>query len=240
MNSQSVILMVFCGLSNDEIILVKNKEAHRKSETGEFLKRRGWGGPGGTVNEGETIFEAGLRELLEETNLKEKDVVVFPEVVAYLRKGGGHIKNLLVARVINTHASIDRETEEVEKVRRFSPTALPGGKCGIYEDHLQLFQWARKELMAMGENMPIIAIDEKASGRVHDKNRVERSFEKRRNMKMGQDGKFGRPSRRFQKSRRDEGGPEDNPEEGKVNCPTYLTFNYNPPPDVPADYNPGS
>lgn len=240
MNSQSVILMVFWGLSNDEIVLVKNKEGHRQSETGEFLKRRGWGGPGGKVNDGETLTEGGLRELLEETNLKEKDVVVFPEVVAYLRKGGGHIKNLLVARVINTYASIDRETEEVEKVRRFSPRALPGGKCGIYEDHQKLFERARKKLMTMGEDMPIIAIDEKADGRVHPKDRVERPFEKRRNRKMEQDGKFGRPFRRLQKSRRDEAEPEDEPEEGKINCSTHLTFNYNPPSDVPDDYNPGS
>jgi len=174
--SQTVILMLFWGFSNKEVVLVLNKEGTRKTETGEFVKRSGWGGPAGKVEEGETLLEAAIRELEEEARLKKEQVEIYPEPIAQIRKGN-HIKKLLVGRVLDTGTSLNmEETEEISKCRRFSLKSLPGGKAGIYEDHLELFLQARKKLIAGGEDMPIVAVDEKASGRVQPKDRSERRW----------------------------------------------------------------
>ena len=173
--SQTVILMLFWGfVGSKEIVLVKNKEGTRKTETGEILKRAGWGGPGGKVEEGEVLLEAAKREMQEETSLTEEQVEIFPEVVAQIRKGN-HFKKLLVGRVFDTRVSLKIETDEISKCRRFSLKSLPRGSAGIYNDHLELFQMARKELRIRGEEIPIIAVDEKLSGRIHPKDRSERS-----------------------------------------------------------------
>ncbi len=217
--SETVILLLFWGFSNEEVVLVFNKEGKRKTETGEFLKRAGWGGPAGKVEEGETLYEAAVRELGEETpfwarqpkesqELKEEvfpgnqEVQIFPDPIAWLRKGN-HFKRLLIGRVMGQTASLSmKETDEILKCRRFSLKALPSGKAGIYEDHLELFQRARKALMAKGENMQIVAIDEKADGRVHPKDRpAERPF--------------GRRDKRFGKKKWDERSRRDFRETGE-------------------------
>jgi 8-oxo-dGTP pyrophosphatase MutT (NUDIX family) len=118
-----------------------------------FVYKRGplagqdfWGTPGGGVEDGETLEQAALRELAEETGLKRDDVG--PEVarreVALQLPGGEHVvqdERYFVVRVADNALSRDNWTELEREVmvehRWWSLEDLSSTDATIYPENLR-------------------------------------------------------------------------------------------------------
>lgn len=104
MQKLDAVYALICQEYEKEVLLVKNKG-------------RGWSFPGGTVEKGETLEQALIRETKEETglNITVENVVAINEV--FFRKKGHHVVFIIFkAKIISGEISC-QDLEEITDIK---------------------------------------------------------------------------------------------------------------------------
>ncbi len=131
--------------NNDELLLMCIDDPKTKS-IGEKIGKPFWVSIGGAIEESETVFEAAVRELYEETGLTKKDIDFGPvvwrrEIDIILYGKPSHIKEkYVVVRSKNTNVSVTKltaeETNIIKHLRWFSLDQIAKSSDTFYPELL--------------------------------------------------------------------------------------------------------